>query len=56
MFLISIVLSAISIGALYFNLLILMWSQDESHSQHYVDRKILGALIIIEAIWTHGYM
>jgi hypothetical protein len=56
MILISFVLSAVSIGALYLNLKFLEISELEERGQHYIDKRIFSALIIVEIVWTHGYL
>jgi hypothetical protein len=56
MIFISFALSAVSIGALYLNLKFLEISELGEKGQHYIDKRIFSVLIIVEMIWTHGYL
>lgn len=38
------------------NLRILEIALDSVDSQHYIDRRIMALLVIVEAVWTHGMM
>ncbi len=56
MFFISIFYTIISMALLYLNIRLLSISQDKADSQHYIDSRLFGALIILETLWTHGLM
>jgi uncharacterized membrane protein len=56
MVLVSILLSIISIVIWYLNIYFLEISQDTKDSQHYIDSRIMSLIIIIEILWTHGFM
>lgn len=56
MIVLSFLLSAVSIGMLYMNLRFLEISELQKDGQHYVDKRVFSILILVEMLWTHGYM
>jgi hypothetical protein len=56
MIFLSFGLSAISLGALYANLRLLEISEVQKQGQHYIDKRIFSILILVEMLWTHGYL
>ena len=56
MLFVSIILSIISVVIWYFNVYFLEISQDKKDSQHYIDTRIMTLIIIVEILWTHGFM
>lgn len=56
MLFVSISLSIVSIVIWYLNIYLLEISQDRKDSQHYIDSRIMSLIIIIEILWTHGFM
>lgn len=56
MIFISIFLTLISLILWYLNIYFLEISQDRKDSQHYIDSRIMSLIIIVEILWTHGFM
>lgn len=56
MIFLSFFLSAISLAALYINLRFLEISELQKQGQHYIDKRIFSILILVEMLWTHGYL
>ena len=56
MIFISIILSIMSVVLLYLNVFFLEISQDKKDSQHYIPTWVMSLIIVIEMIWTHGFM
>ncbi len=56
MFFVSILLSVFSIIVWYLNVYFLEVSQDRKDSQHYIDSRIMSLIIIVQILWTHGFM
>jgi hypothetical protein len=56
MIFLSFGLSALSLAALYCNLRLLEISELQKQGQHYIDKRISSLLILVEMLWTHGFL
>jgi hypothetical protein len=56
MIFISFALSAVSLAAIYVNLKFLEISELQKQGQHYIDKHVFSILILVEMLWTHGYL
>ena len=52
----SLFFSVLSIGALTINIIFLAYSQSHKSEEAVINPIIMGAVIIVETLWTHGFL